>query len=239
MAPAFPEFWLRIRQVKASNNNLHANSRGEPYINWLPPECPAGFEVTPNTWHIVSPALPGTATEPSQSRISNQYVHDLPSNVQHHDTTSMFFSTEVDSWYEVPYDCTIKHVREEKDYNRWNRISFTTFQEYSAIHLWMVGHAHELKQIDSSVNITDSWERLLHPANFWNGVQRRNEPPTCRLAGKLSIILGLIAFTTSLEDMFRTIEGSFRPNNTAEYIPPQLAGGRNGPGSKCTILSLW
>lgn len=248
----FPLLWLRFRDITALDTPGHSNSA--QHVDWLPPECPAGF-VTDHEypWHILTPRSTGNMHHLSlfPQKLGVE-LDELPAKIVMYHTTSIFYSTELSSFLEVPYDCTTEHVAKKKavhEKDGWMKITFYKHDDTENAfprnpYLWCIGHAHKKKQMDSDVYITDSWDELLLPSSFHNGIQRKNSLPTCELAGRLTLIFGLLAFTTTREkSYYDRISESFRHAGTSHYFPTWQTGLPQHEGCKfqvsLTIQASW
>lgn len=243
----FPELWLRFRELRVVESPGHMNRAQN--IAWLPPECPEGFETVGNVpWHVFQAANP-QAGRPNRIRPASDargnHVYTLPAHVELHDTASLFFSTELNSFLEVPYDCTRDHVIDRRGIDErdgWTRPTFRKIEHQigNGDHppLWMIGHALGKNQIDADVYISDSWNELLLPGCFSNGVYRRNTQPTCELAGKFTMIFGVVAFATTLKDLIPMIKESFRHQGTTHYRPTWETNRSKDLGRKCSVVYL-
>lgn len=189
--------------------------------NWTPPTIPRAIR-TRNT----TPWLRWTA-----SGISNAGPNI--GNIDH-DICSLFYNSESSQFLAVPFDCRIESVDDTReDGLGWRRLMFRHGtilfdgipRPLSTIRL------HEESHVLAS-RTTPYWMPQLLPTNF-----KRNDYPLCNgmerdtcLAGNLSLMMALAAFSAPPNRMVETIQASFRP---PYWYPHQFS-----EDSRC-FHSLW
>ena len=133
--------------------------------------------------------------------------------VQLHRITSMFWCPDRQAFQQVPFDCTEVSVGEAPDgvLNGmpldWDKLTFHARRLTTNTCISILGYHYEKNTLEALR--TPSWVPSLLPEVY------RHSPPSHQaghnlLAGDLSIILGLTAFSTTRDNMLATIGNSFR-----------------------------
>ena len=149
---------------------------------------------------------------------------DFP-NIRHHSSSSLFWGNDSQSFFHVPYDCTARDVATAATIDPrldWGRLSFHHLALPDDRCLSLVGHYLGDNTLGSSGSI--SWMPQLVPETY-KCLGQSEYQGTCQLAGDLSILLGLIAFSTTSETVLETIQDCFRPNaDSPEWVPHGRTG---------------
>jgi hypothetical protein len=126
----------------------------------------------------------------------------------------MFWCRERHGYLVVPADCTDTDLRSET--YSWRRLSFGSCAESPDTAL--VGYQKERYALHMPG--PDHWfEDLL--ADVYK--PEESDGPTCTLAGNLSILVGLIAFSSAPAYAVDAVRQSFRPNPySTTFRPPTV-----------------
>jgi hypothetical protein len=191
-----------------------------PYPLWLPPNVKAAFTVSDDTgwcqWYN------GTVNEIRRSQ---------DADVRPYSTTSMFWCHDRRAFLQVPYDCTEKNVRDASYHGvplDWERLSFQ-HKTTNGHHFSLVGYQMEHRQLGRRGS--PFWvPRLLPEVYQYTGPA--DEQDFCQLAGDLSIIMGLVAFSTSPQTIIQNI-GSFLRKQP--WGPEESSADPQGRGSMANL----
>lgn len=143
--------------------------------------------------------------------------HDEAQDLTTHSTSSIFWCSDHQTYLTVPYDCTETSVRDRAEVevlDNWERLRFghearRLNNERRAVSV--IGHQYAEPGL-AAVG-PPSWVPQLIPEPH----QRSGSPApldttgTSLLAGDLSILMGLAALSTTLDNVPYTIQESFRP----------------------------
>jgi hypothetical protein len=207
--PPLLSFCFTIRSIRPDYGIQARSTITWPGQRWMPPRCTREFRVETNSgpyqWH-------------------NGLVQPIPSAEQHYwvqySTTSMFWVEDRQAFLQVPYDCTKIDVREAQRGgvpSKWEEISF-----HQTSWLWLLGYKFERNTL--STYGSSAWMPELLPERYGGHL---NDGEPVRLAGDLSIIIGLAAFSGPPDKMVETIQNSFRAAG-----PRWTPHGHGGEGSE-------
>lgn len=152
--------------------------------------------------------------------------------VQEYDTVSMFWCNDRQAFMHVPYDCLEQSVNEAQQQDKplpWRGLSLHQRACSDGGVVSLVGYQYESDTLGAT-GPSEWMHELLPDVYQYYGVPHYQG--SGRLAGKLSILLGLIAFSRPPEEMFEAIRESFR--KTAEGTRYSPHGGV-GSGSMCNL----
>lgn len=161
-------------------------------------------------------------------------------NLTTHSTSSIFWCSDHRTFLTVPYDCTAISVEErarEDELDSWERLRFgheSLYLNNQHRAVSVVGHRYPEDNL-AAVG-PPSWVPQLIP----NPHQRNGSPApqnasgTSLLAGDLSILLGLAALSTTPDTVPLTIQQSFRPTESFEW----LMHNRESFGSMCLPIKM-
>jgi hypothetical protein len=203
-----PDYEVQSRRVTPLPDSL-----------WLPPtECKAFTAIADTNWHYW---YEGTVYEvPIQKR----------KEIQLYSTSSIFWSHDRQAFLHIPCDCTEIDLKkamggDKKDVPlRWGKISFHNETKHNQC-LSLIGYGFEKNQLGAKGS--SRWVPELLPEIYQ--YQGTTQQGACHLAGDLSILLGLAAFSTSPQTPVKEI---------GAYLKRTAAGtewashGRVGEGSK-------
>ena len=140
----------------------------------------------------------------------------------------MFWCVDRQAFLHVPYDCTahsVQDIADEEPRKDWKRLSFAHISPDDVHCISLVGHLYENNELGAEGSPV--WmPELLPEAYQYHDTPRH--PGYCHLAGQLSILLGLVAFSTTEDTMLATIQNSFLHPTKWGWTPH----GRVGTGSK-------
>ena len=193
-----------------------------PLPYWEPPTNKHAFRVVDNThWHYWY----------------NGQVVRVPEGqdeqVKLHGTTSLFWCHDRQAFLQVPYDCTEINVGQSPGGvtngvpMRWRKLSFDHRQlsQYQCISL--LGYGYEKDELERLPS--PSWIPKMLPKVYQNPQTPASQGATF-LAGDLSIILGLTAFSVAPNPALPSIiGGSFRMSSAGTRW---ASDGECGAGSK-------
>ena len=172
---------------------------------WLPPEKKEAFKVLDSSvWYLwragnTSPAPP-----------------NLQQTIQTYSTTSILWCHDRQAFLQVPYDCTRKDVAKEIHDGMpldWDPLSFQHNRTEDNKCIALIGYRYEHNELDACGS--SRWVPKLLPERYRNPNTPEHQG-TCRLAGQLSILVGLVAFSTTSSQIHEVIKYAFRkdPNWT-------------------------
>lgn len=154
------------------------------------------------------------------------------SHLRHHCTTSMFWCADRQAFLHVPYDCTNVNVGKAPGGERagipldWEKLSFHHQDFGQSACISRVGYKFEKTELGA--NGRPAWmPELLPPVYQFHNTTKYQQ---CHLAGDLSVIIALAAFSTAPNTMLTTIQSSFR--RPAGASTEWRLHGRVGEGSK-------
>jgi len=194
----FPRpLYLILKHIEVTNDE----PRNVPNHCWKPPVTTADFNVVYSEsyrWH------PGNLTTVLDSQILSMPIHK---------ESSMFWCSECQGFKQVPYDCTKYDVQAKvgiHPYNDWKPLSFEHFERPDGQYIDLAGH-----QADGCMHNTlgapmpQRWATLLPPRNNLAG--QSHVTGYSKLAGNLSVLFGLMAFSVPDRHIDETIQQCFMP----------------------------
>jgi hypothetical protein len=154
---------------------------------------------------------------------------DVDTHLRLHRTTSMFWCADRQAFLHVPYDCTRVNVGIKRDGVplKWERLSFHHKEFKQAECISLVGYRYEKNELGAEGS--PAWVPELIPSVYQ--LHKPSEYQQCHLAGDLSVLIALAAFSTVPADMVATIRDSFRRRAGAPTTEWRLHG-RHENGSK-------
>ncbi|KAL9116210.1 MAG: hypothetical protein Q9227_000581 [Pyrenula ochraceoflavens] len=210
LKPSSPslDFCFRIRTIVPNYERQHPLAYFNGY--WKPPTIRVAYSVLGDTgWRIWRPS--------ACDRIPSGHI------IRMYDETSMFWASDRQAFVQVPYDCTREHVEglvKDKGVEMdWRRLRFSYFKFPENICISLVGESSG-RQVLAAQN-TSGWIPELVPFVYQPESDLEVESEYTSLGGKLSILLGLAAFsrdpsTTGIVD---TIRNHFRPKEHGGWKP--------------------
>ena len=125
-------------------------------------------------------------------------------------TVSLIWCPDQQAFLQVPYDCTERNVAEV--YNdvgiplEWKGLSFHHTANTEGHCISMLGYKYERNQL--AARSSKTWMPQLLPQRY-QCPENPEYPGSCHLAGELSILVGLAAFSTTRTWMHWVIENCF------------------------------
>ena len=197
--PQIPQsvpFFYSIKLIKpdfSQQDPRYSNS------DWLPPNIKEAFEVLHNgVWFLWTP---GNASSAPQI---------LQQTIQTYSVTSIFWCHDRQAFQQVPYDCTQKDVGKTTHDGmplKWEPLSFQHNRTEDNNCIALIGYRYEQDKLDARGS--PRWVPKLLPERY----QHPGTPEhlgTCHLAGQLSILVGLVAFSTTANKIHEVIKNAFR-----------------------------
>lgn len=211
------QFLFKIESI-APNYEEQPENRVGDLKQWSPPSIPRAVTTISSTQWFRWKASGITCVGSN----AHNTVHDI---------CSVFYNSECSQFIGVPFDCRVHSVEEaEREHGLgWRRLMFrhgtTEFggipRSLSTIRLQEESHV-------LASRTTPYWMPQLLPESFKRneGDPLRNgmERDTC-LAGDLSLMMALTAFSAPPDRMLQTIKTSFKP--------PYWLNHQFGEGSRC------
>jgi len=201
-------FVYSIKLIKP-NDAVAPQFSGPPYHLWLPPDQMNGFTVLDRGgWFQWSPGrvLPVPPNEISTIRVFS--------------TVSLVWCPDRQAFLQVPYDCTERNVAEA--YNddgiplEWKGLSFHHKTNTQGRCISMLGYKYEKNQL--AARSSEIWMPQLLPQRY-QCPEKPEYPGSCHLAGELSILVGLAAFSTTPKWMHWVIENCFHNGSDPVWTP--------------------
>jgi hypothetical protein len=178
----------------------------------LPPVTTTSFEVLDSgDWRRWSP---GNVREVPQDETSTISVYS---------TVSLVWCHDLQAFLQVPYDCTETNVKGAVRAGvpvEWDELSFHYGSNQQGRCLALLGYKYARNKLHAYGSPT--WMPQLLPARYQCPGTSQHQG-SCRLAGELSILLGLVAFSTTPDLMHWAIENCFYNNPTSLWIPHNQA----------------
>lgn len=212
-------FCFTIRGIRPDYSVQPRRFTKPPNSFWLPPVRTQAFRLDTTIgsyqWH-------------------NGFVRPISAAEQdywvHYSTASIFWSSDRQAFFHVPRDCTKVNVEDNLDGSGqdlplpWMNISFRNKVGPNNRLLSLVGYGYELDMVGGPAS--PAWMPELLPVVYqYDGPEKGSG--TAQLAGSLSLLLGLAAFSGPPDKMLETIRKSFRAQGS-DWTPH----GRVGMGSK-------
>jgi hypothetical protein len=194
----FPKpLYLIFKHIRATRDG----PRNVPNQCWIPPVMSADFNVGNSEsyyWY------PGSSTVVSAPQISGMPIYK---------ESSMFWCSECQGYIQVPYDCTKNNVQakvKEHHYNDWRPLSFEHVEKDDGQYIDRAGHhADGCMHNTLGAPMPRHWATLLPPKNNLHG--QSHVTGYSKLAGNLSVLFGLMAFSVPDRPIGETIQQHFRP----------------------------
>jgi hypothetical protein len=194
-----------------------------PHPLWLPPRTTNAFKVLQSgRWFQWSP---GSVSAVPQN---------LLNKVQIHSTTSLFWCHDRQAFLQVPYDCTEKNVKEVLGDGvplDWDVLSFHHKRIPPGPCISILGYKNEKNEL--CARGSPAWMPQLLPEKY-QCPKKPEHDGSCQLAGELSILLGLVAFSTTPDRMLEVIQNSFRNDPTRTNWTPH--GNSQNPSKSSTAI---
>ena len=207
-------FSLRIQHIRDRESPADCPMSESDMCYWLPPSSRNQFDVISSTgWWIWDP---GTINH--NFRLRRPSAEELR-HYQPHRTCSLFWCPDRQSYVLVPLDCTTTDIAANGYV--WQRLTFGRSQTPSRNHIATVGYS--LGEFNLHIRGPDYWFQQLLPTAYQTAREGQRH---CALAGDLSILVGLLAFSVSpgdAMDAIRAVHQSFRPYlNSTRFRPNHL-----------------
>lgn len=188
-------FYFCMKSIKPDYTIQPRRVSGPPYSLWMPPDEKAFELVSHPKWYFWCRGV--------VSEASSDVVHKIKT----HRTTSMFWVHGCQAFLHIPVDCTEVAVKvamggPEKDMPlHWEKITFYHV-EYQNKCLSVVGYRYEKEELGAKGS--PDWMPQLLPLVYEpHGPTQYTE--SSQLAGDLSVLLSLAAFSTPPTTEVQTI----------------------------------
>jgi hypothetical protein len=206
MPPQPVPFVYSITSIKPSDA-VKPRLSNPPNPLWLPPDQMNAFTVLERgDWYQWSP---GKAQRvPPNER----------STIQLHSTVSLIWCPDRQAFLQVPYDCTERNVAGCNKNGiplEWEELSFHHKARTGGHCISMLGYQYERNQL--AARSSETWMPQLLPYRYQCS-ENPEYPGSCHLAGELSILVGLVAFSTIPKWMNWVIGNCFH-NGTSAWTP--------------------
>jgi len=211
-APHFAQrFAFRIKHIQHEDKPTRPSENRDGY--WCPPSSTDQFNVqhaTPFTiWD------PGTGDRsPSLRTASSQDLKDY----RPFRTSSLFWCPDRQAYLHVPLDCTaITLVNTD---HVWRRLTFRHCEIPDRSHIAILGYS--LSRFSLPMRGPGHWFEQLLPLAYQPAAGGNRQ---CELAGDLSILVGLVAFSAAPAYVLHAVKASFRPDLlSTKFTPNQMQG---------------
>jgi hypothetical protein len=223
MPPPVP-FVYSIKSIKPSDA-AKPQFTGPPLSLWLPPAQTNAFTVIERgDWYQWSPGR----------------VQEVPSNETHTirvlSTVSLIWCPDQQAFLQVPYDCTERNVAGACSKDgvplEWEGLSFHHIPYTEGHCISMLGYQYERNQL--AARSSEIWMPQLLPQRY-RCVENPEYPGSCHLAGELSILVGLAAFSTTQKWMHWVIENCFHTGLGPTWTPHNKPEGSKSPAQTIRI----
>ena len=138
---------------------------------------------------------------------------------------TMVWAPERQHYLHIPVDCTAPG--QSPDAHVWKRLSFGYDEHPHRAHIAVIGHHRDHPWL--RVPAPRHWFPQLLPVAYQS---QEDITQRCGLAGELSILVGLIAFSTTPQGFLGALDQSFRPDLTSTVFRPHAPP--EGP-RKCSL----
>ncbi|KIW68116.1 hypothetical protein PV04_04083 [Phialophora macrospora] len=199
--PTAFRFSLRIDHIRCEEDPQSPTRENPPDFYWSPPISRSQFVKTYSTDWLTWDPDSCTIISPDPGAI-------LPSVYKR---CTMFWCRERHGYLVVPVDCTDTDLRAEPI--RWRRLSFGSCANRPGTAL--VGYHKERYALHMPG--PNHWFEDLLPDVY---KPEECDGPTCTLAGDLSILVGLIAFSSPPAYAADAVGESFRPERDSTRFQP-------------------
>lgn len=220
-----PSFFFSIKSIRPNYEVESRHVTKPPDSLWIPPSRKEAFTKTfDTTWHYWQNGAVQLVPPQAQNAI------------QTYRASSMFWGHARQAFLVSPCDCTETDIRNALggDNNdtplHWRKITFYNRTEHNRC-LSVIGYNYEHNQLGARGSTR--WMPALLPQVYQHqGTAQQQQP--CQLAGDLSLLLGLVTFSTppgtSVRDigdiLIRAVSGNLAVNNQI------------GAGSKAKFIVL-
>lgn len=188
-------FFLRIESIEYVENPRQPKASNGPDFYEMPPASKEQFiRTSPEDWLVWQP---GEANS-SYLRPSTP-VEDA--NREIYSCCSIFWSPERHAYQLVPIDCSREDLSSTSYH--WRRLSFGQYGDDIAV----IGYSMSNYQLHKP-GPTHWFEDLLPVVCKPKGMDSGD----CKLAGDLSVLIALVAFSAAPAHMYDAVNLSFRPN---------------------------
>ena len=211
--PYLRPFYVHLKHVRYEEHPQVAATHSPPEFYWQP--SPAGsfhtqdasgwWKWDPGTRWFVNGLEFMRPAEAGEMMGSRRYK-----------SSTMIWAPERQSYIHIPIDCTTTNPTSEA--HTWQRLSFRRVEHSEEGTIALIGHQRETKSLP--VQGQPYWFQALLPDAYQCQVDNGER---CGLAGELSILAGLVAFSAVPQLAIQALNRSFRPNTrTATWTPHDL-----------------
>ncbi|KIW79347.1 hypothetical protein Z517_05959 [Fonsecaea pedrosoi CBS 271.37] len=192
-------FFLHIQHVRYQEAIHQASHISAPDFYWRPSLGGRFVHEGTSGWWIWDPAqLPGAVVNQACLR---RPTAEETARRRWHRTSTLVWDPERHGYIHAPIDCTTTHF----DAETWRRLGFSRRLDSQQNDLAIIGHDGEGYRLHLP-GPHDWFEQLLPDVCK----AQMDGQPTCKLAGYLSILIGLLAFGVEPRMDWRVIDASFR-----------------------------
>lgn len=206
-------FFLRLKYVRYEEDPNTPTPAQGPDFYWLPSSSGRFINEGSSGWWI---------WDPGQGEAAQRFLHlRRPTEEENqrrapYRSCTMLWTPDRHGYLHLPADCTTTNVSSLS--NTWRRLSFGRSQHPDRARIAFIGYSLE----DYKLHIPgpNRWFEQLLPdvCQAQNTVARR-----CTLAGDLSILVGLVAFSSVPQYALYAVDQSFRPDlGSTQFTPNQL-----------------
>ncbi|EXJ91682.1 hypothetical protein A1O3_00232 [Capronia epimyces CBS 606.96] len=207
-------FFLRIRNIEHTQDPQIPPPERGPDFYWAPPESRNQFRLKDTTsWWIWDPEEYPRAYNLQRLRPATPEENERRVTLR---SCTMFWGPDRHGYLIVPVDCL--KIELSSTTLPWRRLSFGRTRKPETAQVALAGY--HMERYHLHIPGPEHWFEQLLPVVC--------EPPslaprTCTLAGDLSVLVGLIAFSADPSTAIRAVDQSFRPNPAStRFHPNQL-----------------
>src|SRR3984957_5196057 len=211
-------FFYSIKSIKP-DDAVKPQITSPPHSLWLLPDQMNAFTVLERgDWYRWSPGK----------------VRGVPPNerstIRVLSTVSLIWCPDRQAFLQVPYDCTERNVAGACNKDgvplEWEGLSFHHKTNTEGHCISMLGYQYERNQL--AARSSKTWMPQLLPQRY-QCAENPEHPGTCHLAGELSILVGLAAFSTTQIWMHWVIENCFHNGPIPAWTPHDKPEGSKSP----------
>jgi hypothetical protein len=215
-----PSFVYSIKSIRP-NDAVQIQLSKSPNTPWQPPVQTNAFTVIERgDWYRWSP---GEVQPVPPNEISTIRLLSI---------VSLIWCPDRQAFLQVPYDCTEKNVAGACNKDgiplEWEGLSFHHKTNTEGRCISMLGYRYERNEL--AARSSETWMPQLLPRRY-QCLGKPEYPGSCHLAGELSILVGLAAFSTTRTSMHWVIKNYFHNGPGSAWTPH---GQPEGPSKSST-----
>ena len=197
--PFSKPFFLRIKHVRYAEDPQTPNGAIGPDFHWRPSSRGRFVEEICSDWWIWDPGQ--HAPEQNLYRLRHPTPQE-DARRRTYRTSTMIWDPERHGYIHVPFDCTTTGSPEPHE---WRRLSFGRHQSPNLARVAVLGHQREQYQLH--LPGPNRWFEQLLPDVCR---AQMDGPQLCLLAGHLSLLVALVAFSAAADYDCWAVDQSFR-----------------------------